>query len=159
MGLSAQDIVGKWQSQPVSEEENQKMVVEMTFGANKTLQMSVNVSMSDPESMEMAFHFTIDGTYSNIENNTIPFKLNGDNAVITLDKLDFKGEMAEQMKENQELANGIKKMMQDQINASKEEMTKEVPSEGFFTISEYTGDTMKLNMSGDDQVLTMIRVK
>ena len=159
MGLSAQNIVGKWQTEPMSEEEGQKIAVEITFGADKTLQMNMTVSMCDPESMDMAFHFTIDGTYSDIENNTIPFKLNGDNAVIVLDKLEFQGEMAEQMKENQEMAEGIKKMMQEQINASKGEMTGKIPSEGAFTISEYTGDTMKLQMSGDDEVLTLKRVK
>ena len=37
MGLSAQNIVGKWQTDPISEEEGQKMVAELTFGADKTL--------------------------------------------------------------------------------------------------------------------------
>ena len=35
MGLSAQNIVGKWQTDPISEEEGQKMVAELTFGADK----------------------------------------------------------------------------------------------------------------------------
>ena len=159
IGLSAQNIVGKWQTEPMSEEEGQKIVAELTFGADKTLQMNISISMCDPESMDMAFHVTIDGTYSDIENNTIPFKLNSDNAAIVLDKMEFLGEMAEQMKENQEMAEGIKKMMQEQVNASKGEMTGNIPSEGAFTISEYTGDTMKLQMSGDDEVLTLKRVK
>ena len=108
MGLSAQNIVGKWQTDPISEEEGQKMVAELTFGADKTLQMNMSITMCDPESMNVAFHFTIDGTYSDIEYNTIPFKLNGDNAVIVLDKMEFLGEMAEQLKDNQEMAEGIK---------------------------------------------------
>ncbi|MBR0117485.1 MAG: hypothetical protein IKH02_13225 [Prevotella sp.] len=159
MGLSAQNIVGKWQTDPISEEEGQKMVAELTFGADKTLQMNMSITMCDPESMNVEFHFTIDGTYSDIENNTIPFKLNGDNAVIVLDKMEFLGEMAEQLKDNQEMAEGIKKMMQQQINASKGEMTEKIPSEGAFVISEFSGDTMKLQISGEDETLTFKRLK
>ena len=158
-GLSAQNIVGKWRAQPDTDEEGQQAVIELTFSQDKTLLINMIVSMNDPESMELNFHFSIDGTYANVENNVIPFKLNADKAVIAIDKLEFNGQMAEQMKDNEEMAVGIKKMMQKQIDASKDEMIQEFPSEGSFTISEFSGNTMKIQMSGDDQVLTLTKVE
>ena len=38
-------------------------------------------------------------------------------------------------------------------------MTEKIPSEGAFVISEFSGDTMKLQISGEDETLTFKRLK
>ena len=102
MGLSAQSILGKWRAQH-TEEDGTKMTIEMTFNADKTLLMGIFVNMGNSEEVEMQFHVNIDGTYGEKNGNILPFKINSDNASVVVDKLEFKGEMAEQMKGNKEL--------------------------------------------------------
>ena len=158
MGLSAQSILGKWRAQH-TEEDGTKMTVEMTFNADKTLLMGIFVNMGNSEEVEMQFHVNIDGTYGEKNGNILPFKINSDNASVVVDKLEFKGEMAEQMKGNKELENGFKKLIQDQINASKGELTNEIPSEGEMTITDLTATTMKVQMDDkDDEILEFVKV-
>lgn len=158
MGLSAQSILGKWRAQH-TEEDGTKMTVEMTFNADKTLLMGIFVNMGNSEEMEMQFHVNIDGTYGEKNGNILPFKINSDNASVVVDKLEFKGEMAEQMKGNKELENGFRKLIQDQINASKGDLTNEIPSEGEMTITDLTATTMKVQMDDkDDEILEFVKV-
>jgi hypothetical protein len=158
MGLSAQSILGKWRAQH-TEEDGTKMTVEMTFNADKTLLMGIFVNMGNSEEVEMQFHVNIDGTYGEKNGNILPFKINSDNASVVVDKLEFKGEMAEQMKGNKELENGFRKLIQDQINASKGELTNEIPSEGEMTITDLTATTMKVQMDDkDDEILEFVKV-
>lgn len=159
MGLSAQSILGKWRAQHNEEEKSVLMTLEMTFKADKTMLMDIILNMSDPEAMEMVFHVSLDGTYGEKNGNTLPFKLNSDNASVIVDKMEFKGEMAEQMKDNKELEAGFKKLIQDQINASKGEMINEIPTEGEMTISELTATTMKVQMDDKtDEILEFVKV-
>lgn len=135
------------------------MTVEMTFNADKTLLMGIFVNMGNSEEVEMQFHVNIDGTYGEKNGNFLPFKINSDNASVVVDKLEFKGEMAEQMKGNKELENGFRKLIQDQINASKGELTNEIPSEGEMTITDLTATTMKVQMDEkDDEILEFVKV-
>ena len=158
MGLSAQSILGKWRAQH-TEEDGTKMTVEMTFNADKTLLMGIFVNMGNSEEVEMQFHVDINGTYGEKNGNILPFKINSDNASVVVDKLEFKGEMAEQMKGNKELENGFRKLIQDQINASKGELTNEIPSEGEMTITDLTATTMKVQMDDkDDEILEFVKV-
>lgn len=158
MGLSAQSILGKWRAQH-TEEDGTKMTIEMTFNADKTLLMGIFVNMGNSEEVEMQFHVNIDGTYGEKNGNILPFKINSDNASVVVDKLEFKGEMAEQMKGNKELENGFRKLIQDQINASKGELTNEIPSEGEMTITDLTATTMKVQMNDkDDEILEFVKV-
>ena len=158
MGLSAQSILGKWRAQH-TEEDGTKMTIEMTFNADKTLLMGIFVNMGNSEEMEMQFHVNIDGTYGEKNGNILPFKINSDNASVVVDKLEFKGEMAEQMKGNKELENGFRKLIQDQINASKGDLTNEIPSEGEMTITDLTATTMKVQMDDkDDEILEFVKV-
>lgn len=158
MGLSAQSILGKWRAQH-TEDDGTKMTVEMTFNADKTLLMGIFVNMGNSEEVEMQFHVNIDGTYGEKNGNILPFKINSDNASVVVDKLEFKGEMAEQMKGNKELENGFRKLIQDQINASKGELTNEIPSEGEMTITDLTATTMKVQMDDkDDEILEFVKV-
>lgn len=158
MGLSAQSILGKWRAQH-TEDDGTKMTVEMTFNADKTLLMGIFVNMGNSEEVEMQFHVNIDGTYGEKNGNILPFKINSDNASVVVDKLEFKGEMAEQMKGNKELENGFRKLIQDQINASKGELTNEIPSEGEMTITYLTATTMKVQMDDkDDEILEFVKV-
>lgn len=158
MGLSAQSILGKWRAQH-TEEDGTKMTIEMTFNADKTLLMGIFVNMGNSEEVEMQFHVDINGTYGEKNGNILPFKINSDNASVVVDKLEFKGEMAEQMKGNKELENGFRKLIQDQINASKGELTNEIPSEGEMTITDLTATTMKVQMDDkDDEILEFVKV-
>ena len=158
MGLSAQSILGKWRAQH-TEEDGTKMTIEMTFNADKTLLMGIFVNMGNSEEVEMQFHVNIDGTYGEKNGNILPFKINSDNASVVVDKLEFKGEMAEQMKGNKELENGCRKLIQDQINASKGDLTNEIPSEGEMTITDLTATTMKVQMDDkDDEILEFVKV-
>ena len=158
MGLSAQSILGKWRAQH-TEEDGTKMTIEMTFNADKTLLMGIFVNMGNSEEVEMQFHVNIDGTYGEKNGNILPFKINSDNASVVVDKLEFKGEMAEQMKGNKELENGFRKLIQDQINASKGDLTNEIPSEGEMTITDLTATTMKVQMDEkDDEILEFVKV-
>ena len=158
MGLSAQSILGKWRAQH-TEDDGTKMTVEMTFNADKTLLMGIFVNMGNSEEVEMQFHVNIDGTYGEKNGNILPFKINSDNASVVVDKLEFKGEMAEQMKGNKELENGFRKLIQDQINASKGDLTNEIPSEGEMTITDLTATTMKVQMDDkDDEILEFVKV-
>lgn len=158
MGLSAQSILGKWRAQH-TEEDGTKMTIEMTFNADKTLLMGIFVNMGNSEEVEMQFHVNIDGTYGEKNGNILPFKINSDNASVVVDKLEFKGEMAEQMKGNKELENGFRKLIQDQINASKGDLTNEIPSEGEMTITDLTATTMKVQMDDkDDEILEFVKV-
>ena len=158
MGLSAQSILGKWRAQH-TEEDGTKMTIEMTFNADKTLLMGIFVNMGNSEEVEMQFHVNIDGTYGEKNGNILPFKINSDNASVVVDKLEFKGEMAEQMKGNKEVENGFRKLIQDQINASKGELTNEIPSEGEMTITDLTATTMKVQMDDkDDEILEFVKV-
>ena len=158
MGLSAQSILGKWRAQH-TEDDGTKMTVEMTFNADKTLLMGIFVNMGNSEEVEMQFHVDINGTYGEKNGNILPFKINSDNASVVVDKLEFKGEMAEQMKGNKELENGFRKLIQDQINASKGELTNEIPSEGEMTITYLTATTMKVQMDDkDDEILEFVKV-
>ena len=135
------------------------MTVEMTFNADKTLLMGIFVNMGNSEEVEMQFHVNIDGTYGEKNGNILPFKINSDNASVVVDKLEFKGEMAEQMKGNKELENGFRKLIQDQINASKGELANEIPSEGEMTITDLTATTMKVQMDDkDDEILEFVKV-
>ena len=158
MGLSAQSILGKWRAQH-TEEDGTKMTIEMTFNADNTLLMGIFVNMGNSEEVEMQFHVNIDGTYGEKNGNILPFKINSDNASVVVDKLEFKGEMAEQMKGNKELENGFRKLIQDQINASKGDLTNEIPSEGEMTITDLTATTMKVQMDDkDDEILEFVKV-
>jgi hypothetical protein len=115
--------------------------------------------MGNSEEVEMQFHVNIDGTYGEKNGNILPFKINSDNASVVVDKLEFKCEMAEQMKGNKELENGFRKLIQDQINASKGELTNEIPSEGEMTITDLTATTMKVQMDDkDDEILEFVKV-
>ena len=161
MGLSAQSILGKWRAQH-TEEDGTKMTIEMTFNADKTLLMGIFVNMGNSEEVEMQFHVNIDGTYGEKNGNILPFKINSDNASVVVDKLEFKGEMAEQMKNNKELETGLRKLIQDQVNESKSEMTKEIPAEGEMIITEMTATSMKVKMDDkddkDNEILDFVKV-
>lgn len=158
MGLSAQSILGKWRAQH-NEEKGALMTIEMTFKADKTLLMGISVNMGNSEEVEMQFHVNIDGTYGEKNGNVIPFKLNSDKASVVIDKLEFKGEMAEQMKDNKELETGLRKLIQNQIDESKGELTNEIPSEGEMIISELTATSMKVQMDEkDDEILEFVKV-
>ena len=137
MGLSAQSILGKWRAQQIAI-EGAKATVDMTFKADKTLLIELFVNMDNSEEVEMQFHLNVDGTFGEKNGNVLPYKLNSDNANIVFDKLKFKGEMAEQIKNNKELETGLRKLLQDQVNESKSEMTKEIPAEGEMIITEMT---------------------
>ena len=162
MGLSAQSIIGKWRAQQIAIEEGAKATVDMTFKADKTLLIELFVNMDNSEEVEMQFHLNIDGTYGEKNGNVLPYKLNSDNANIVFDKLKFKGEMAEQMKNNKELETGLRKLIQDQVNESKSEMTKEIPAEGEMIITEMTATSMKVKMDDkddkDNEILDFVKV-
>lgn len=158
MGLSAQSILGKWRAQQIAI-EGAKATVDMTFKADKTLLIELFVNMDNSEEVEMQFHLNIDGTFGEKNGNALPYKLNSDNANIVFDKFSFKGEMAEQMKNNKELEIGIRKLFQDQINESKGEMTKEIPAEGEMIITEMTATSMKVQMDDkNDEILDFVKV-
>lgn len=158
LGLSAQSIVGKWRAQN-KVENDAKFDFDLTFNPDNTLLIGIFVNMSNPDEMEMDFHLNMDGTYGERNGNVIPFKFNADKAEITIDRLEFKGEMAEQVKNNKELETGIRKLMQDQINSSKGDMTKDIPSEGEMTIIEQTATTMKIQMGDkEDEILDFVKV-
>ena len=162
MGLSAQSIIGKWRAQQIAIEEGAKATVDMTFKADKTLLIELFVNMDNSEEVEMQFHLNIDGTFGEKNGNVLPYKLNSDNANIVFDKLKFKGEMAEQMKNNKELETGLRKLIQDQVNESKSEMTKEIPAEGEMIITEMTSTSMKVKMDDkddkDNEILDFVKV-
>ncbi len=158
MGLSAQSVLGKWRTQQKTKEEG-TLTIEMTFKADKTLLMEMFGSMEEAEEVEMQFHLNIDGTFGEKNGNALPFKLNPDKANIIIDKLNFKGEVAEQMKNNKELETGIRNLIQEKLNESKGEMTKEVPAEGKMIITEMTATTMKVQMDeNDDEKLEFVKV-
>ena len=158
LGLSAQSIVGKWRAH-FKNDDGANLTIEMTFNTDKTMLIGIIANMSNPDEVEMEFHANMDGTYGERKGNVIPFKLNADKAEITMDKLEFKGEMAEQMKDNKELETGLRKLMQDQINSSKGELTGEIPTEGEMTIIEQTATTMKIQMDDKDtEILDFVKV-
>ena len=161
MGLSAQSILGKWRAQQIAI-EGAKATVDMTFKADKTLLIELFVNMDNSEEVEMQFHLNVDGTFGEKNGNVLPYKLNSDNANIVFDKLKFKGEMAEQIKNNKELETGLRKLLQDQVNESKIEMTKEIPAEGEMIITEMTATSMKVKMDDkddkDNEILDFVKV-
>ena len=161
MGLSAQNILGKWRAQQIAI-EGAKATVDMTFKADKTLLIELFVNMDNSEEVEMQFHLNVDGTFGEKNGNVLPYKLNSDNANIVFDKLKFKGEMAEQIKNNKELETGLRKLLQDQVNESKSEMTKEIPAEGEMIITEMTDTSMKVKMDDkddkDNEILDFVKV-
>ena len=161
MGHSAQSILGKWRAQQIAI-EGAKATVDMTFKADKTLLIELFVNMDNSEEVEMQFHLNVDGTFGEKNGNVLPYKLNSDNANIVFDKLKFKGEMAEQIKNNKELETGLRKLFQDQVNESKSEMTKEIPAEGEMIITEMTATSMKVKMDDkddkDDEILDFVKV-
>lgn len=157
IGVSAQSIIGTWRSQPLQEEENMEARVEFTFNKNKTLLLNMNITVSDPTSMEMVCHFAINGTYDNMVGDLLPIKLSKDNVVLAIDKLDLKGEMAEMS--NPEMIESIKKILEQQLEQGKEEMIEDFPEEGELIISDITSTSMTINMPGQEKLLKMTKVK
>lgn len=158
MSLPAQDIVGKWRSDARAEEDG-TITMEMDFKSDKTFLLCIFFNMSDPESIDMTFRVVVDGTYGELNGDILPFVFNAENANIIIDKIEIMGEMAKQMENNKELETGMKDLIINQLNQSKGEFLKDLPTDGELNIIELTPTTMKVKMGDDEEdVLMMTRV-
>lgn len=159
ISMFAQDIVGKWRSEPFTEDNEQQMmgIFELTFNKNKTMLLNLNFTLSDPETMEMRCHFSINGTYSKMEDNVVPIHLDKDKTDFYIDDLKLNGEMAAVA--DKELIDGFKQILQQQFDENKEDLSEDFPENGEITITNLTNSSMTIHFSDEDKVHKMTRVK
>ena len=154
LSSSAQSIIGKWVSD-LEKDGDGNMVFILNFKDKKNLEIGVECDMNDDD-MAMNFSFVVTGTYQ-LDGDILKLALNTDDMKFDIKKMDFKGELAETIKENPEMKETIQKMVMDAIEGQKNEIVDELPLDGELTISELTDTSLKI--SEGDEVTSFKRVK
>ncbi|MBO4820151.1 MAG: hypothetical protein J5548_01625 [Prevotella sp.] len=119
--------------------------------------LNLNFTLSDPETMEMRCHFSINGTYSKMEDNVVPIHLDKVKTDFYIDDLKLNGEMAAVA--DKELIDGFKQILQQQFEENKEDLSEDFPENGEITITNLTNSSMTIHFSDEDKVHKMTRVK
>ena len=146
ISASAQSLIGKWISD-VEKDNDGTMVFIFNFKDKTNLEISVECEVSD-EDMVMSFGFTVPGTYK-LNGDELNLSLNGKDAKIEIKKLDFKGELAESIKNNSEMKEAMEKLIMAGIEDQKDGLVDKTSMDGDLKISELTDTTLKIS-DGDD---------
>ncbi len=157
MNLSAQNFLGNWKSETMKEDNGMNMNIIFTFNSDKTSSITLLANISESE-MDVSFQGLMHGSYETENNTDLMVTFDHDSSEVIIDKLKLKGEMSE-MEGSKELEEGLKKMMQSQMNASKDELFSSFPASGTIHIVECTASTMKIKMPGDEEAVTLTKIE
>ena len=154
MGLQAQSIVGTWKTSMM--DDGQKMDFYFVF-TQSTLTMKGTMTQHDPEVGTITVSVKVPGTYTR-SGNTLNVKTAPSQAKLSIDKMDFVGELAQLMKQSPEM----KKMLEDQVQkameGSKGEIVSGFPKSGQITIVQNTGTKLLLrDETGETLNFTKVR--
>ena len=150
---SAQSLIGEWVSE--MQQDGAKLTFELTVKDKKNLSITVRTSLYEEDSMDMSFHLTVNGSYT-VNDDILRIDFDRENAATKIDKIEFFGEAAQIAKNNPETADFVKKMMESQIDNSKDDLLKELPADGEMKIVKLTDTNLLLdgsdNKDGSDIV-------
>lgn len=154
VGMQAQSLTGTWKTTMTEGEE--KMDFYFIF-TQSSMTMKGSVSQFDREVGTIAVSVKVPCTYTH-SGNKLNVKTNPDQATLTIDKMDFIGEIAEAMKKSPELKKMIKDQVQKSMQDSKGEIVKEFPQGGELDIVSLTDTKLTLrDNTGETIHFTKVR--
>ena len=157
MGMQAQSLLGTWKSETTTDEDGDKTTWTFVFAQNNKTTMIMTLESSDEEVGDMVFSMNIPGTYKR-NGNTLTMNLDAKSAKAKMEKIAYKGELANMVKESPKMKEAIDEMIQNKVD---EEMKKgfadETPFDGEVTINKLTATTLELGDGEDVVVLTRQR--
>lgn len=157
LGTSAQSIIGKWATDPETNDDG-KMAYVFNFKDNKNVEFGVECDMSEEEII-LKFDLFVTGTYKR-NDNQLSIAFDKKDAIFNLKQMDFVGESEELFKDNPELKKEMNKMIKDAVESQKEELLDALPTEDCtMTIIRLTDTTLKIIDEEDDTVMNFKRVK
>ena len=114
----------------------------LNFKDKTNIELGVECDMSDEE-MAMSFEILVDGKYKR-DGDKLTIDFNHKDAKFNLKKMKFLGEEAEMFNNNPELEETMKKIIIEAVEAQKETLLEELPTQGDLTIYELTSTTLKI---------------
>lgn len=154
VGMQAQSLTGTWKTTMTEGEE--KMDFYFIF-TQSSMTMKGSVSQFDREVGTIAVSVKVPCTYTH-SGNKLNVKTNPDQVTLTIDKMDFIGEIAEAMKKSPELKKMIKDQVQKSMQDSKGEIVKEFPQGGELDIISLTDTKLTLrDNTGETIHFTKVR--
>ena len=155
--ISAQSLIGQWEAKVDS--TNMNMTVELQIKDKENMAFIVNAAVHEEDAMDLVFHISVNGTYTR-KKDIINMKLDGESIEAKIDDIKFYGEAADLANNNPETAQFVKKMMETQIDQSKGDMIKDLPTDSDMQILELTQTTLKLKSldeEDEDDILEFTR--
>ena len=157
VSASAQSIIGKWATEPQTEDEG-KIVYVFNFKDKNSIEFGAECDMSD-EDVILNLEIIIKGIYKR-DGNQLSVAFKKQDAQFNIKKLDYVGEDAALFEDNPDLKNVMIKMVKDMIESQKDTLLEDLPSEDCtMTILELTNTTLKLVDKEDESVTDLHRVK
>ena len=153
-GISAQSLLGQWEAQ--MKEDKMDLNILLDIKENNKMAFTVNAAMVEENSMNMRFHIIVNGDYTRKDDilNLI-FDQNEENVELKIDDIKFYGEAEELAKANPETGKFVRQMLEQQLEKSKGEFVKELPTNGEMKILQLTNTTLKLQSTDDEDKDTL----
>ena len=149
MGMQAKSLNGKWKT--IMEENGQKMEFHFTF--NKSiLEMTVVIRHADPEVGTFTVSVTSPLTYT-LNGDTLKIKPDGGEVTVNIDKIEFVGEIATVVQEHPEVEKLINEQLKKNLEETKGEMAKALPTDGYLTIVSQTDTQLILRDEADKEMI------
>ena len=154
--LSAQSVVGHWQSKFDNDGQEVNVVMVFTNDGKFTLKMSQD--MNSPEIGDMNLLLTIPGTYKMKDAKNMTVSLESDKADIKFD-MKLSKALEDAFKQQPEKKDEFMKQMRDTVvGTAKKEFNENPIFDGNMAIKSVTATTLVVEPEDDDE-LTMTRVK
>ena len=136
IGMQAQSLTGTWKA---------AMTDDFYFIITQsTLNMKGVVSMDDPEVGKIVVSVTVPCTYTRVDNLKLDVKTNPEQAKLSIDKMEFKSEISEMIKDSPELKKMVEDLMNQAMDSSKGEIVDGFPGGGELNIVTLTSTKLSL---------------
>lgn len=159
MGLQAQSLFGTWETEKeIDEEAGTQITCYLTINEGGTGEFFGKGMASVPNAADISFSISFPLTYTR-DGNVLNITSEPSKAVAKLDKIEYKGDAIQVVKENPEIKEEFEKQLKELIedNLAKEYIN-EPPFDGEITIIKITDTTLVLN-DGDEDNIELKRVK
>ena len=159
MGLQAQSLFGTWAGEHVvNEEAGTQFTIYLTINEGGTGEFSGIGMASIPNAADISFSISFPLTYTR-DGNVLNITSEPSKAVAKLDKIEYKGDAIQVVKEKPEVKEEFEKQLNELLtNNLVKEYVNEPPFDGEMTIIKITDTTLVVN-DGDDDDIEMTRVK
>ena len=154
--VQAQSLEGKWKSEQLDEDGN----ICITLLISKSeVDMKVSGSKSDSDFGTLGFSLFLPCSYSR-DGDSLFVMPQKEKAKVNIDKLEFKGELADSIEANPEIGEFIKALIVGTIDSKKDDLMKEFPLGVGLKIVSQTNSSLSIrDEKGKELLFTRVKEK